>query len=181
MAPAGEVSEDELVRRAQKYDSEAVAELYRLYVARIYRYCLARVANVVAAEDITEEVFLNMVEALPHYVDRGVPFAAWLYRVAHDRVVDFHRREARRPTDELTEDMQDSSPAPEEQAARRADIRNLLQATSQLSDDYQMVLQLRFVEGHSLEETARLMRKTVGATKILQHRALHRLSRLFKK
>lgn len=181
MLPAGDTSEGELVRRAQQRDAEAITELYRLYSPRIYRYCLFQVLDDVAAEDITEEVFLNMVESLPRYVDRGIPFSAWLYRLAHDRVVDYHRREARRPTDGLTDDLEDGTPDPEDQVVRRLDISHLRQAMSQLSEEDRMVLHLRFVEGQSVEDTARQMRKSIGATKVFQHRALRRLAQLWGK
>ncbi len=181
MLPAGESSEGELVRRARQRDPEAITELYRRHSQRIYRYCLFQVMNDVAAEDLTEEVFLNMVEALPHYVDRGVPFSAWLYRLAHDRVVDYRRREARRATEGLTDELEDGAPAPEDQVAQRLDISHLRHAMSQLSEDDQMVLHLRFVEGYSVEDTARQMSKSIGATKVFQHRALRRLAQLWKK
>jgi RNA polymerase sigma-70 factor, ECF subfamily len=122
-----------------------------------------------------------MVEALPHYVDRGVPFVGWLYRIARARVVDDYRRRARRQTDELTETLADATPGPEDQAIRHAEIHGLKQAMAQLSDDYHTVLQLRFMEGYSLEETARQMGKTIGATKVMQHRAMRQLARLLEK
>ncbi len=179
--PAGNVSERDLVRRAQQRDTEALTELYRRYAPRIYRYCLFHVVNDVVAEDITEEVFLNMVESLPRYVDRGIPFAAWLYRLARDRVADYHRREARRPTEALTDNLRDAAPPPEDQALQRAELRGLRQAMAQLSEVDQMVLTLRFVEGYDVEETARQMSKSIGAIKVQQHRALRRLARLLGK
>lgn len=178
MVPACDSSDAELVRRAQQRDAEAVTELYRRHAPRIYRYCLFRGVSTAAAEDVTEEVFLNMVEALPRYQERGLPFSAWLYRLAHDRLVDFHRREARQPTTLLGEDLADGAPAPEDQVARRAQIDQLRQTMSRLSEEYQLVLHLRFVEGFALEETARQMNKTIGAIKVLQHRALRRLAQL---
>jgi RNA polymerase sigma-70 factor (ECF subfamily) len=180
MPAAGDSVEIELVRRAKQRDAEAVAELYRLHAPRIYRYCLLHVADASAAEDITEEVFVNMVEALPRYVYRGVPFSAWLYRLAHDRVIDFYRRDGRRPTEDLTDELVDGAPAPEEAVAHLGEIGRLRQAMAQLSDDHQMVLQLRFVEGFDLEQTARHMHKSIGAIKLLQHRAVRRLGELLK-
>jgi RNA polymerase sigma-70 factor (ECF subfamily) len=181
MVPAGNSSEKALIERAQRYEAEAVAELYKLHIGEIYRYCLFRVTDEATAEDLTEEVFLNMVEALPHYVDRGVPFVGWLYRIARARVVDDYRRRARRQTDELAETLADATPGPEDQAIRHAEIHGLKQAMARLSDDYHAVLQLRFMEGYGLEETARQMGKTIGATKVMQHRALRQLAQLLKK
>ena len=181
MVPAGNSSEKALVERAQRYEAEAISKLYQLHVGEIYRYCLFRVTDEATAEDLTEEVFLNMVEGLPRYVGRGIPFVAWLYRIARARVVDYYRRGARRQTDELTETLADATPGPEAEAMRRAEIHDLRQAMARLSDDYQTVLQLRFIEGYSVEETARQMEKTIGATKVMQHRAARQLARLLEK
>ena len=183
MVPASHSNENEqaLIARAQRYEAEAVAELYRRHLGEIYRYCLFRVGDGPTAEDLTEEVFLNMVQALPRYVDRGVPFVAWLYRIARARVVDFQRQRARRGTAALLDSLADGAPGPEAQAASRAEVRELKRAMAQLSEPYQMVLQMRFIEGCDLEETARRMGKTVGATKVLQHRALRKLAELVEK
>jgi RNA polymerase sigma-70 factor (ECF subfamily) len=177
MVPADQ-SEHSLVQRAQQRDPEALAGLYHRFVGQIYRYCLFRVTNDAAAQDLTGEVFLDMVESLPHYVDRGAPFAAWLYRIARNRVVDYYRRQARRQTDQLTEALQDAAPGPEALAVQQADTQNLRQAMAKLTEDYRLVLQLRFIEGQNLEQTAQQMGKTVGATKVMQHRALRQLARL---
>lgn len=177
MVPADK-SEHDRIERAQRRDAEALTELYHLYVAQIYRYCLFRVMDDAAAQDLTEEVFLDMVESLPHYVDRGAPFAAWLFRIARNRVVDYYRRQAHRQTDELTENLQDAAPGPEAMAVQHADSQTLRQAMAKLTEDYRLVLQLRFVEGFNVEQTARQMGKSVGATKVMQHRALRQLARL---
>jgi RNA polymerase sigma-70 factor, ECF subfamily len=173
-------SEPTLVRRAQQRDPEAVSELYRRYVGQIYRFCLFRVSDEATAQDLTEDVFVNMLESLPRYADKGAPFVAWLYRIAHARVIDYYRRTARRPVAELTESLVDHTPEPEALAAQNADMQELRRAMPQLSEDYRLVLQLRFVEGYDVAQTARNMGKSVGATKVLQHRALRQLARLLK-
>jgi RNA polymerase sigma-70 factor, ECF subfamily len=177
MSPADQ-SEQSLVKRAQQRDAEALNELYQRHVGPISRYCLFRVLDDAAAQDLTQEIFLDMVESLPYYVDTGAPFAAWLFRIARNRVVDYYRRQARRQTDELTESVQDSAPGPEALAAQHADIVDLRRAMAKLAEDYRLVLQLRFVEGLNVEQTARQMGKTAGATKVMQHRALRQLARL---
>lgn len=174
--PANHSSEETLIQRAQQGKADAVAELYHLHAGEIFRYCLFRVGDQATAEDLTEEVFLNMVEALPRYVNQGAPFAAWLYRIAHHRVVDYHRRMVHRQTEALPENLMDGASDPEDQAIHQAEIRRLKNALARLDDEQQTVLQLRFVEGYSLEETARLLGKTVGAIKARQHRALRQLA-----
>ena len=177
MAPAEE-SDHALIQRAQARDAEAVAALYHRYSGQIYRYCLFRVSDEAVAQDLTGDIFLNMVESLPHYVDWGAPFAAWLFRIAHRRVVDHYRRQARRQTDELSDSLPDSQPGPEAVAAQHTELQRLRQAMGQLSEDYRMVLQLRFVEGYDLAQAAHSLRKSIGATKAMQHRALQQLARL---
>jgi RNA polymerase sigma-70 factor, ECF subfamily len=179
MVPA-EQSDYALVRRAQEHDADAVAELYRRYSGQIYRFCLFRLSDEASAEDLTEDVFLNMVESLPLYVDRGLPFAAWLFRIAHHRVADHYRRQARRQTDKLEDSLPDSQPGPEAVAAQNTEVLRLRQAMAQLSEDYRMVLQLRFVEGVDLAQAADSMQKSVGATKVMQHRALRQLAKLLR-
>src|SRR5436190_10665333 len=182
MVPASHSNDDEkaLIKRAQGFEPEAVAELYRRHLGEIYRYCLFRIGDEAAAEDLTEEVFLNMVQALPRYTHRGIPFMAWLYRIARARVVDYQRQRARRPLEALADTLPDAAPSPETQAIAHAEVRALQAAMARLSEPYQIVLQLRFIEGCGLEETARRMGKSVGAAKVLQHRALRKLAGLLE-
>src|SRR5258706_4426682 len=112
MVPATYPPEKALIERAQRYEAEAVAELYRRHLGEIYRYCLFRIGDEAAAEDLTEEVFLNMVQSLPRYTDRGIPFVAWLYRIARARVVDYQRRRARPPTGLLAGSLAHAAPGP---------------------------------------------------------------------
>jgi len=176
MFPA-DPSEQGLIERAQGRDPDAVSELYRRYAGQIYRFCLFRVSDEATAQDLTEDVFVNMLESLPRYVNRGKPFVSWLYRIAHDRMVDHYRRRARRPSEALSDSLMDHAPGPEAMAAQNAEIQQMWDAMPHLSEDHRLVLQLRFVEGYDVEQTARLLGKSIGATKVLQHRALKQLAR----
>lgn len=166
-----------VIQCAQTGDADAIAELYRRHAPAIFRYVSFRMNDQAVAEDLTGDVFLEMVQALHRYTERGAPFAAWLFRIAHDRVMDHHRRQARRPTVPLSDSLSDEAPSPEAQAAHQAEAFGLQAAMSGLTDEQRTVLQLRFLEDHSVEMTARIMRKTPGAIKALQHRALSRLGR----
>ncbi|MBI3241187.1 MAG: sigma-70 family RNA polymerase sigma factor [Chloroflexi bacterium] len=168
--------ESTLIRRAQEGDADAAAELYNRHVSAIYRYFYFRVNESAVAEDLTGEVFLKMTEGLPRFNDRGVPLAAWLFRIAHDRLIDY-RRATRRPIEELSEAIVDNGADPETWAGLRMDSNQLSQEIASLTDEQKTVIQLRFIEGYSLEDTARLMGKTVGAVKAMQHRALQTLAR----
>jgi len=175
-----DADEPALVQRAQHGDAEAIAVLFRRHAPGIFRYFILRVSDRATAEDLTSDVFLQMLEGLPGYIARGVPFVAWLFRIAHDRSVDHYRRLARRPANELTTELRDEAPGPEVQAARRAEDRRLYEALAALPDEQRLVIQLRFIEAFSLEETAQALSKSTGAIKAIQHRALGRLGQILK-
>jgi RNA polymerase sigma-70 factor (ECF subfamily) len=175
--PNQHAGDAELVRRAQAGDEEAVAAIYRNNAQAIFRYVLNRVGDEAAAEDLTSEVFLRAVQSLPGYRHRGAPLAAWLYRIARDRVTDYHRANARRSTVALDDGLFDTRPDPETLLVRRAESEQVNRALTRLTPDQRDVLFFRFTEGLSLEKTAGLMGKTTGAIKALQFRALQALAR----
>ncbi|MBN1681200.1 MAG: sigma-70 family RNA polymerase sigma factor [Anaerolineae bacterium] len=170
--------EARLIDSAQRGDSDAIAGLYQQYVQPIYRYISYRVPDTAAAEDLTAEVFLRMVEALPRYKNNGAPFEAWLYRIASARVADFYRDKSRHPQEALS----DSEPArietPEGRLQVAEEEAELRAALRQLSEEHQDILLLRFVERKSHAEVAVLLDKSVTAVKSAQHRALTRLADL---
>lgn len=169
-------SDQELVQRARGGHIDAVGELYHRYVQEIYRYCLFRLHDEAAAEDLTADVFEAMVESLPRYVDQGLPFSAWLYRIAYARLVDYYRRMTHRQTDELPEDLVDHTLDIELDAAQRIDVEQIWKAVEELTEEQKLVVQLRFIEGKSVEEVAQQLGKSPGSVKALQHRALRQLS-----
>lgn len=173
--PPTQPSESALVERARRGEAEAIAELYRLHAPAIFRYFYFRVPDRRTAEDLTGEVFVKMVEALPRYEERGHPITAWLFRMAHDRMVDHHRRAAHRQTEPLSDTLEAREAGTEAQALDQAEQQQLRTLLRTLSDEQQVVIQLRFIEGYSLEECAHLLGKTTGAIKSLQHRALRQL------
>ena len=168
----------QLIERAQHGDEDAVATLYETYSEIIYRYVFYRVPTIADAEDLTAEVFLNMVKQLPRYRVTGVPFEAWLYRIAAARVADFYRHSRRRIQVELSETLGDSAPLPEEQLQRQQEIDLLRSALEELGEEHQTILFLRFRERKSHEEVARILGKTVDGVRSAQHRALSRLATL---
>ena len=166
----------QLIERAKRGDSEAVSRIYQIYAKQIYRYIIYRVGSNTDAEDLTAEVFVRMVESIPRYRDTGKPFDAWLYRIASARIADFHRRRGRRPIADLSDQLMDSSPLPEEHLLRQQEEIELRAALRQLSKDDQKVLILRFVERKSHQDVAIILNKSVSAVKSIQHRALIRLA-----
>ena len=167
-----------LVQRAQQGDREAVATLYRVHVRMIYRYMASRVPTANDAEDLTAEVFVRMVEALPNYQMTGAPFEAWLYRIASSRVSDFYRSKANRQNEELPDQLSADEESFEETLAEEENVDLLRRALRQLPDEHQTILILRFVERKSHEEVAMLLGRSVTAVKSAQHRALSRLTEL---
>jgi RNA polymerase sigma-70 factor (ECF subfamily) len=171
------VDEQRLLRRAQRGDAEAFAALYRANVQAIFRYIAHRVNNVHLAEDLTGDVFIRALEGLPSYTDQGKPFIAWLYRIAHARVVDHYRRTERRPVEsDMEAEPLPFTPDLDKGLLRRQAARALRAAIAELTDEQQQVVILRFIEGHRIETVAQMMGKNANAVKALQHRALRSLA-----
>lgn len=171
-------SEAELVQRAIQRDAAAFGELYSTYLNKVYRYIYYKVGNATEAEDLTEQVFLQAWEAIDRYRQQGAPFAAWLFRLAHNRVIDYHRtKKSHAPLDPS---LEDSRPGPEEIVARRLDVQNLKQALKRLTEEQQQVILLRFVEGMSHAEVGAIIGKSEGAVRSIQYRALLALGEILK-
>ncbi len=162
-----------LVQRA-RHDREAFGALYELYVARIYNYIYYRTGNHQDAEDLTAQVFHRALGHIDNYNERGVPFSAWLYRIAHNLVANWHRDRSRRNILPLDEFIPSSHPAdvPEAAAEDRADQEMLLKALRRLPADRQQLLILKFVDRLSNAEIGQIMDRTEGAVKSLYHRTL---------
>jgi RNA polymerase sigma-70 factor (ECF subfamily) len=165
-----------LIQAAQQGDSRAFATLYRANVDKIYRYIYYRVDSVETAEDLTSEVFLRMLEGLPTYQDRAVPLLVWLYRIAHARVIDHYRRSRRTSQNENIEKLE-LGVDPDLDASLISAYRSdqLQAALLTLTDGQRQVIVLRFIEGYNLENTAKILGKTVDAIKAMQYRALQAL------
>jgi RNA polymerase sigma-70 factor (ECF subfamily) len=162
-----------LVVRA-RHDREAFGALYELYVNRIYNYIYYRTGNHQDAEDLTAQVFHRALGHIENYDERGVPFSAWLYRIAHNLVANWHRDRSRRNILPLDEFIPSSRPAdaPETVAEDRDDREMLLRAIRRLPEDRQQLLVLKFVDHLSNAEIGQIMDRTEGAVKSLYHRTL---------
>jgi RNA polymerase sigma-70 factor (ECF subfamily) len=170
--------EHEWLQRARRGDPDAVGELYRRYARAVYRYAFYRLGDPERAEDVTADVFVRALEALPRFRERGVPFSAWLYRIAAARVADEFRRRRRRPTQSVPWELVEGSPSPEEKAEERFTAEQLRRLVGQLPEIQQQVVVLRFVERLSHAEVARILRRSEGAVRVLQYRALQTLKRM---
>ena len=173
--------EPSLIERAKRYDPKAISELYKRHVQKIYRYIYYRVGDVNVAEDLTAEVFLRALEGLEGFTYRGIPFSAWLHRIAHARVMDHFRRRGRREHLPLDERLVAKGKGPQATVEARLDHEELQSAIAQLTTDQQRVIILKFVEGLSNAEVAHILGKSEGAVKSLQHRALNSLQRIMRR
>lgn len=163
-----------LVDLARTGDKDAFGELYERYVDKIYSYVYYRTGNHHDAEDLTARVFSRAMGHIETYTDRGVPFQAWLYRIAHNLVANWHRDRGRRKIIPLDEFVAASlkSEAPDRQAEDKEEREALLAAIRRLPEERQQLLLLKFVEGLSNAEIGMIMGRTEGAIKSLYHRTL---------
>src|SRR5689334_303989 len=147
-------NEQQLVQQAQTGDKEAVSALYEAYAQPIFQYVFYRVESRAVAEDITAEVFLRMVRGLPGYQDLGLPFGAWLFRIAATRIADFYRENKKISVTLISDEHRSDETDPFDRLDRQEERARLQQALQQLSDDYQNVLILRFMKNLSHAEVA---------------------------
>lgn len=168
-----ELPDNELVELA-KTDQEAFGELYERYVGKIYNYIYYRTSNQHDAEDLTARVFYRAMSHIENYVDRGVPFQAWLYRIAHNLVANWHRDRGRRKIIPLDEFVAAGlrSESPDHHAEDQEERERLLASVRRLPPERQQLLVLKFVEHLSNAEIGEIMDRTEGAIKSLYHRTL---------
>lgn len=168
-----------LLKRARQYDEEALAELYDFYAPPVYAYIYRRVGDPHLAEDLVGDVFVRVVQAIHSKRPWHTSFRAWLYRIAHNVVVDHYRR----PRPVLSASLEEgwlpmTEESPKDTIGDTLDHQRLRSALRQLTQDQQQVLVLRFGEGLTIRETAQVLRKTTGAVKAVQHRAIVALRRI---
>lgn len=175
------VQEKELVERAKNNDKEALSTLYENYFDSIYRYIRARIGDVADTEDLTEEVFLHMLRAIHSFQWQQIGFAPWLFRIAHNLVVDFLRRRSyRRSRMSYIAATFIESVEMTDEIEQKLDSEHLNKAVERLSTSQRDVIILRFAAGLSVAETASALGKREGNVKVLQHNALAALRRILE-
>ncbi|MGC8782149.1 MAG: sigma-70 family RNA polymerase sigma factor [Anaerolineae bacterium] len=171
-----------LLERAGRGDPQALGEVYDRFVERIYSYIYHRVGQAELAEDLTGQVFIRMLEAIRSGQGWRTSFSGWLYRIAHNLVIDFYRRRSRASFVDIDEAPPISST--EEEPARKVqatlDREDLRAALTQLTEEQAQVITLRFLEDLSIAEVATIMGKNEGAIKALQYRAILALRRIMQ-
>src|SRR3954464_3713968 len=167
-----------LVERAQAGDRGALEELYLLHFDRIYSYLHMSVGNRHDAEDLTTQTFLKMLESIGRFRWQSAPFSAWLFRIAHNLAMDHFRARRRwQPEEEVPEPPGSEEPSAELEAMQSIGRQSMLELIDKLSPEQQQVLTLKFVFNFPNADVAKILDKTEGAIKSLQHRALASLQK----
>lgn len=167
-----------VIARAKSGDDDAKEQLVAHLRPRVFRYVLARVLDAHLADDVTQEVTVTMLTALPRYVDQGRPFAAWVLGIAANKVSESRRTATRRhesPADTLPDYAADPQLEPETAVLRLDTSRYVANLLATLPEQQAEVLRLRVAAGLTAEETAAVLGMTAGAVRVAQHRALGRL------
>jgi RNA polymerase sigma-70 factor (ECF subfamily) len=172
--PEIEIKEEETLASALRGDKDAFGILYERYVDRIFNYIYYRTGNVHDAEDLTARVFYRALNHIQNYTDRGLPFSAWLYRIAHNLVANWHRDRSRHQEIPLAEapTLRYKGTAPETAVVQTQDQEALLRIIRHLPRERQHLLILKFVEHLSNAEIGQIMGRSEGAIKSLYHRTL---------
>jgi RNA polymerase sigma-70 factor (ECF subfamily) len=167
-------AEELALNQAIQGDREAFGQLYEQYVTRIYNYIYYRIGNLHEAEDLTARVFFRAMARISDYQDRGLPVSAWLYRIAHNLVANWHRDRSRRPEIPLDESttLITHPEHPELTMLHTEEREGLLKLIRKLPAERQQLLILKFVEHLSNAEIGQIMGRTEGAVKSLYHRTL---------
>jgi RNA polymerase sigma-70 factor (ECF subfamily) len=171
-----DVEEAHLIARVQANDPAALGEVYDRYATRIYTYLYHRLGDRFLAEDLTSEVFVRMLEAARSRRFAQTSLSGWLYRIAHNLVVDHYR--SRDEPVPLDEGLVDSAAGPASSVEARLAQEELRMALEHLTEDQQQVIYLRFGEGLTAKQVAEVLGKPETAVWSLQHRALARLQRI---
>jgi len=170
-----QLSDQEVLKKAANGDGEAFGMLYDRYIGRIYNYIFYRTGNQHDAEDLTSRVFYRAMRHIGNYQDRGLPISAWLYRIAHNLVANWHRDNSRRkeiPLDDGYNVLKQTGLLPEAALEKAEEQDELLLVLRRLPAERQQLLFLKFVEHLPNAEIGRIMGRTEGAIKSLYHRTL---------
>lgn len=170
--------EDTLVQKAQRGDREAFGTLYDLYISKIYRFVYLKVSDKTEAEDITQQVFIRAWENINSFVFQGFPFSSWLYRIAHNAIVDSYRTKKNTVAIELVSESEIAYITEHTKALdTKQEMLRVMRALKKLKSDEQSILVMRFIDELSNKEVASALGKTEGSVRVIQHRALKQLKK----
>jgi RNA polymerase sigma-70 factor (ECF subfamily) len=173
------MNEEELVKSAQAGEAKSFGKLYDTYIKPIYRFIFLRVGRKADAEDIAHHVFLNAWQSIQTYQFKGFPFSSWLYRIAHNAIIDFYRTAKPEVSiDTVAENVLHDTGSVDETVDRAIAVGEVQAALTRLGADEQAVITMRFIDDLSNREIALAIQKTEGAVRVIQHRALKKLKTL---
>jgi len=164
--------------RSSKNKEAELAALYESYYDRIARYAFVRLGNQADAEDLTSAVFLRALESLDSYRERGVPMQAWLFRIAHNLIVDHFRKSAKQKTISIDTVSVKAETDTEEQAMAGLEVARIIKALGRLTESQRKVIELRFFGELTSEEAGHVLNKRAGAVRELQSAAIKALRNL---
>ncbi|MEN9341760.1 MAG: hypothetical protein RIQ54_16 [Candidatus Parcubacteria bacterium] len=176
--------EKDLIEKAKTADQTAFGILYDQYNKQIYRFILLKVSHRQTAEDITHQVFLSAWLNIRGYKNQGFPFSTWLYRIARNKIIDFYRtkREIVEIDDETNQKITDYIAIDTAEKANRTwELEHIKKAITSLKPEYQDILIMRFIEDMSIRDIAKIIEKSEGAVKLIQHRAMEQLKNIIHK
>ena len=180
--------EDEkvLIKRAKDGESSAFGLLYDNYLPKIYRFVLLKVSHREEAEDLTHQAFLKAWENIGRYKDEGFPFSSWLYKIARNAVIDHYRSVKHSKTeaniDDFDEELSEftAENSFDKDIDRKIELRKISDGIKKLKEIEQDIIIMRFIDDLPHEEVASVIGKSVGATKLIQHRAIKKLQQILK-
>jgi len=173
--------EEKLIKSAVKGNSSAFGELFDHYQPMIYRFIAVKVSRREEAEDLTHQVFMSAWQKIKSYQHRGFPFSSWLYQIARNQVVDHYRaRKNETSIDAIDPEHFAVTASAEFALPMKLQMETVREAMHQLKPDYEDIIILRFIEDISLKECAAILKKTEGAIKLMQHRAMNELKKILK-
>jgi RNA polymerase sigma-70 factor, ECF subfamily len=170
--------EEQLVQRAINGDQDAFTRIYDLHFDKIYRYIYVKVHSQAEAEDLTQDVFIKAYEGINSYKWRDLPFTAWLFRIAHNRVIDFIRKSSKEKKASLDEAVAIASGDPVYMTEQNFEVYQLKNALEKLPEAQREVATLRFIAELSIAEVAKALGKSEGTVKALQFNAVASLRKL---
>lgn len=177
-----EFDEQAVVEAAKEGSSDALTTLYEFYFPRVYRYVAARLGGGEDAEDVTEEIFLKIIDNIGTFSFRGLPFGAWVFRIARNEVVSHVRRQRyRSATTQLNESIRDDTFDHVASVERQSQLDEVRDAAEKLPEAQRQVIALRFGAGLSVAETANALGKSENNVKVLQHKAIAKLQKLVRR
>ncbi len=182
LSPNNDLPQEELiVQRAVRGDQQAFGQLYDAYMDSIYRFVFLRVEDQQTAEDISATVFLKAWEKLEGYQPRGIPFRAWLFRIARNAVIDHYRtRKEVTPLEAVVNVFDENTVSVSENVGNRIEAQKIMALMNHLTEDQRNVLTLKLVHGLNTQEVAKALGKRQGAVRALQMRGLQALAKLME-